>query len=77
MIKRREYEDPNSCLNKADLDEPIFVLRGKNKLAPALVRLWANLAALHGCGTDKISEARHLADLMESWGNEFGSKWPD
>lgn len=28
------------CYAKADPDEPIFVLRAKDKLAPHLVRLW-------------------------------------
>jgi hypothetical protein len=31
----------SECLQKAADDEPIFVLRGQDALAPALVREWA------------------------------------
>ena len=34
----------DSCYDKADLDEPIFVLRAKDKLAPNVVRDWADAA---------------------------------
>lgn len=67
----------DACLAKAKDDEPIFVLRAQDKLAPALVRMWANLAEVHGCGTMKLNEAELLADRMEAWAGTNGSKWPD
>lgn len=55
------------CLDKAGDDEPIFVLRAQDKLAPALVRQWADQAAANGCPEPKVQDARQLADRMESW----------
>ena len=74
MIKSQEIIITNSCLNKAADDEPIFVLRGHDKLAPVVVRLWADLALLHGCSGTKITEAMQLAHLMDEWHTR---KWPD
>ena len=62
------------CLAKAAIDEPIFVLRGQDKLAPALVRAWAALAREHGCSPDKTNEAVMLACSMEAWRTR---KFPD
>lgn len=77
MLKCDEVAGP-SCLTKAADDEPVFVLRGQDKLAPALVRAWAVLAALHGCGDDKVIEARYAAQKMEDWQAQTGrGKWPD
>lgn len=75
MLKREELANPNSCINKADDDEPVFVLRGQDKLAPVLVDLWAELALLNGCtNSAKIDEACTLAELMRNWHTK---KFPD
>jgi hypothetical protein len=65
--------DSQSLIKAAD-NEPIFVLRAQDMLTPALVRLWADLAAMHGCPAAKIEEARQLADQMEAWP---ARKYPD
>jgi hypothetical protein len=62
------------CLGKAADDEPVFILRAQDMLAPALVEQWANDAERHGCSADKVSEARALARLMRRWPT---SKYPD
>jgi hypothetical protein len=74
-IKRDEIADPNSCLNRAADDEPIFVLRAKDMLAPKLVRDWAAKAVLDGHHEDaKIKAAWRFADAMEAWRKaRFGS----
>jgi hypothetical protein len=77
MMKYQELSDPNSCLNKAADDEPLFVLRSTDKLAPALVRLWADLAAAHGCAEEKVRDAVLAAERMELWALNNMSKWPD
>lgn len=41
MKKIEELTNPDSCLNKADLSEPLFVLRANDPQAPALLRRWA------------------------------------
>jgi hypothetical protein len=43
MIKRDEILKASSCLNKAEIDEPIFVLRANDPLAPAIILNWADL----------------------------------
>lgn len=46
-------------------DEPIFVLRGQDKLAPTAVRLYADLLELAGCRGQM--EVRAFAREMEAW----------
>lgn len=70
MKKVDELKTPTSCLNKAAADEPIFVLRAKDALAAMAVRHWATMAE----GThesDKLEEARQLADKMDEWRMEY------
>jgi hypothetical protein len=74
MIKRDEIAFHDSCLNKAADDEPIFVLRAHDALAPAVVRAWATLAAGAGAPFEKFKSACDLAELMEKWPNR---KLPD
>ena len=63
MRKIDEIEQPASGLNKARAEEPLFVLRAKDPLAPAVVRTWANNAEATGAHEpEKIAEARALAD---------------
>jgi hypothetical protein len=71
------YKQTDTCLAKVADDEPIFVLRAKDKLAPVLVALWCELAGLHGCPDAKIAEASGLRDLMRGWQAEHGCTWPD
>jgi hypothetical protein len=43
MTKDENLNDPNSCLNRAQGDEPIFVLRANDEIAPIVIRHWASL----------------------------------
>lgn len=66
MKKSDEIKSSTSCLNKAADDEPIFVLRGKDMVAPRVVEYWAQLASgVHE--TEKIDEALNLAEAMRIW----------
>jgi hypothetical protein len=67
MIKADEITNPNSCLNKAADDEPIFVLRGRDILAAEVVRFWATIAQDNKVSTGKVLDALTLADRMELW----------
>jgi hypothetical protein len=63
------------CLGKAADDEPLFILRAQDMLAPDLVRRWARLAAMQtpgGTGTEKTKEALDLANQMEEWAHNTG-----
>lgn len=74
MIKSAELKGP-SCLTKAANDEPLFVLRANDPLAPQLVREWSQRyfeAKRQGyVVTDaqriKIQDALAIANAMEEW----------
>lgn len=75
MKKQQELFNQNSCLNKAEDDEPIFVLRANDELAPIVVRLWAGayleMKTRKDRATpqqiDKYLEAMTCARAMEEW----------
>lgn len=73
MKKSDELSNPNSCISKADLDEPIFVLRANDELAPDIVRAWAvTYRSAKGPNITpeqrrKADEALELAAAMEAW----------
>jgi len=74
MKKIDELRGP-SCLTNAADDEPLFVLRANDELAPNIVREWAGeyREAKLAAGTytpqkmAKYLEAMTLADAMEVW----------
>lgn len=57
------------CYDKADLDEPLFVLRAQDRLAPKVIECWVRLAAEAGVNPYKLQDARDLARKMEEWPN--------
>lgn len=67
MIKNQELAMPTSCLNKAQDDEPVFVLRAKDPLAADIVRIWAMMAHRSPHEIWKVKEARELANQMDLW----------
>lgn len=63
-----------TCLENVADDEPIFVLRAQDVLAPLVVEHWAELAAKMGVKTPKVFEAFDCANAMRRWGTK---KIPD
>lgn len=59
----------DGCFSRAKDDEPLFVLRASDQLAPYFVREWAFMAERHGASREKISEALACAREMEKWPN--------
>lgn len=59
--------DEASCLNRAALSEPLFILRAQDQFAAELVRKWADLVEEHGGSEQKITGARIIAGQMEAW----------
>lgn len=55
------------CYENAEPDEPMFVLLARDKHAPLLVRVWAELRELDGEDAAKINEAHMCAGNMEQW----------
>ncbi len=70
-----KHDDP--CLANAADDEPLFVLRAQDNMAPDTVRLWARTARTRGVNAEKVNAAMKQADKMEAWAKEHGSKAPD
>jgi len=66
-----------ACYDKAALDEPLFVLRSTDSLAPEIVREWAYRAKAAGTPDEKVEEARRAADAMEDWQITNSKKVPD
>lgn len=77
MIKSKEMIGP-SCLTSAQDDEPIFVLKSTDELAPEIVRQWAGAywrskgwdAGISDKQRAKHAEALDLANQMEKWRSE-------
>lgn len=70
MKKADEIKTPNSCLNHAAEDEPIFVLRAHDPCAPFAIFAWAGARVKNGKNeTDdpEIQEAIQLATEMVAW----------
>ncbi len=60
------------CYDKAEPDEPVFVLLGRDPHASALVEMWANVRQELGEDPEKVAEARHCSDEMARWAREKG-----
>jgi hypothetical protein len=55
------------CYAKLEPDEPYFLVKSTDPLAPVIVELWALLAELHSGGGRKVEEARQCAHAMRAW----------
>lgn len=65
------------CYNKLKPDEPYFVLRAKDPVAPMIVEMWAAVVERLGATGDptipgvqpdpKLEEARKVAKAMGRW----------
>ena len=60
------------CYEKAEPDEPVFVLLARDPRAALLVRLWAELALTDGQPSEKVDEAFNCATNMEAWRSNAG-----
>ena len=66
------------CLGHAETDEPVFVLRAKDKVAAETVRDWARRALMVGTPEEKIEEAQEVANMMDVYRSAHGGgKIPD
>lgn len=83
MMKKDELANPNSCLNRAADNEPVFVFRAQDVFAAATIREWAQLfRQAHAPGGNwdsdrsraKFEQAMNDADSFEAW---EGRKIPD
>lgn len=58
-------------------DEPVFVIRGRDKLAPSILRFYATEAARAGASVELQDSVLRHAEAIELYQQEHGSKLPD
>lgn len=63
--------------NKIPQDEPVFLLRGQDELAPRLLLMWAMEVRLRGGDPNMASEAEAHAQEMINWQKTHKVKTPD
>jgi hypothetical protein len=82
-LDRREREmgtknNPGAfdCYKAAELDEPMFVLLGRDPSAAPLVRLWAALREMQDevKNPSKVEEAKKVANELEAWAKKKGKR---
>lgn len=57
----------HGCLGKAADNEPVFVLRAQDLIAPQIVDKWAGVAKVWGCPEAKTLDAKAVAQAMRDW----------
>jgi hypothetical protein len=62
------------CYQNAAPDEPMFVLLGRDRHAPVLVRLWALLRDAEGEVPAKVQEAMTCFVAMTAWLTKTGKQ---
>lgn len=55
------------CYFNAEPDEPMFILLGRDRMAPALVEIWASLRQAAGEPVHVVQEAIQCVDAMRQW----------
>ncbi len=60
------------CYANAEPDEPMFVLLGRDPLAGALVRLWAETRRGMGEDLEKVNEALKCATALDEFAKAKG-----
>ena len=63
-------ESMKRVLANTKSDEPVFVLCGRDQLAPGVIREWASQARARGTAPMKVAGALLIAENMERWQEE-------
>lgn len=74
---RKDYDRIQDPLNKIPDDEPVFLLRAKDQLAPALLKIWAHNLVVAGGQEEMAQLVSNHADRMIEWQHIHGCKIPD
>jgi len=70
MLKKDEVSDPNSCLNKATDDMPIFVLKAADLIAVKALSAWIAEATRLQVNQAKITGACSALEKFLAWQGE-------
>lgn len=71
------YKGGNKTLNKVGIDEPIFVVRAKDKFCARVIEFWIHKAQLEGVNDKKIRDARELLSVVTRWQRVNHTRIPD
>ena len=74
---RKDYnriQDPDGLIPS---DEPVFLLRGQDILAPSLLKLWARRLLKKGGDPHMAEIVMNHADAMKTWQRNVKKKLPD
>lgn len=74
---RKDYDRIQDPLGKIPVDEPVFLLRAQDQVAPEVVNFWADLAEMVEADGDIVQHARQQADRMREWQETHAFKIPD
>jgi hypothetical protein len=74
---REDYQRIQDPAHLIPEDEPVFLLRGQDKVAPAAVGFWAFMASKEGAKKDIIDAALKQSDAMFDWQKKHNIKVPD
>lgn len=74
---RNDYNRIQDPQGKIPEDEPVFLIRGQDVVAPEVVEFWATKAHEAGVDSRMVSAARQHASRMRIWQAEHWSKIPD
>lgn len=74
---RPDYDHIQDPTGKIGEDEPVFLLRAKDQLAPEALYRWATRLEEAGGQPLMVKIAREHAEHMEAWQKVNGCKLPD
>ena len=74
---RKDYQRIQDPWEKIPEDEPVFLLRGQDVLAPDVVEYWAQLLKNQGGEEQLVTAAKAQAHKMRDWQKDQKVKVPD
>ena len=74
---RTDYSRIQDPENKIPEDEPVFLLRGQDLVAPQIVEMWALAARKVGAADNIYAAAMSQAGEMRKWQQDHTPKIPD
>ncbi len=74
---RPDYDRIQDLSGKIPADEPVFLLRGQDAVAPWCVRQWADVVEARGGDPLLAKYAREQAERMDEWQRTVRCKMPD
>ncbi len=74
---RTDYDRIQDPENKIGEDEPVFLLRAKDVLAPEIVYAWAMRLDVMGGDKELVEHVKDWSSKMRKWQQDNESKVPD